>query len=1031
MRRFLLSFLVLFIMGVASAQTTVFTDNFNISTGSTYTAAALAPIGTSLVWFLSRSGADWGARIDGGILDMTNDASGAANVAGWGFAWTDSNSFTSPYNSILSSNPGVVTWTFNMRQIRLDPAGFGAGSYGVAFILGGNSIIANNTGYGYAVVLGETGATDPVRLAKYTTGLSGTLTNIITSNTAGLTDFGAEYLSIKVTYDPSTNTWELFLRNDGALAFADPASGSLTSQGTAVDNTYTGVGLGYLGGYWQGSTTGAQTAFYDNVTVIVGAAATNTITTGAVTSPPFVLTDCLDTETGTVAFTTTGVFGFTNSFSAQLSDDVGSFAAPINIGTITVGGSGPFPNIPITIPAGTVSGTGYLIRVVSDMPAVTGSSSVAFTITQQAVGGCFSSHTDYYRSAATGNWASVSTWQSSPDNSNWISATLVPTYLADTITIRNTHTVTVLTGGSADQLIISNGGILEHSGGAFTIEDGTGDDIDIQSGGVLLLSTIATSPSFGAGSPTINVATGGTVRVSAASLTGAGTGVNANNYLYQHQSVLEYTLTSPFSTSSVTYFPNAGPGTIPIFRTTAAIGAAVGAGAFTIINGVFECNGDISFQLGGTKTFRNGIRGTGTITALGTSGMFIINGVTAELGGSGGLILPTTGLQIGTPTTVTMISDKTITGNVSLLTDTYVQLGNFNLTVSGTVSNATITSYIKTNGTGKLKLLSVGSGLGGKLFPIGLTSINPLFISSPTLADYSARIVEPITPPIFANNQAVLRTWYISSSLNTPNATISFGYSFPGVPGECGPFYSNTSSEIGVNISGLWNIVQTGLIPAAFPLVPGTFIVTPNPINYFNNSATEFPFVIANNFAILPIDCIISTRAQKINNTGIISWTVNSCSEVRSFEVQRSVNNSGFQTIGTVNPVTNQIDFSFTDAALAGGRNLYRIRVNGITGSSKYSNTVALIYNSNDIFISSLVPNPVHDIARLTVSTGRNAAIDFKIYNAAGNLVKQWNSVVTEGNNTIELNVGELAAGMYTVFAFSNESKTISRFIKL
>src|SRR6185503_797969 len=120
-----------------------------------------------------------------------------------------------------------------------------------------------------AVVLGQSGTTDPVRLARYSSGIQGTLTNIITSNTAGLTDFGAEFLSIKVTYTPSSNTWELFLRNDGAIAFADPATGIVTSQGTAVDSTNTGTSLPLMGSWWQGSTGAAQTAFIDNTKVTV------------------------------------------------------------------------------------------------------------------------------------------------------------------------------------------------------------------------------------------------------------------------------------------------------------------------------------------------------------------------------------------------------------------------------------------------------------------------------------------------------------------------------------------------------------------------------------------------------------------------------------------------------------------------------------------------------------------------------------------------------------------------------------------
>lgn len=754
----------------------------------------------------------------------------------------------------------------------------------------------------------------------------------------------------------------------------------------------------------------------------------NTITTGTVSSPPFVLTNCLDTETGTVDFTSTGTFNAGNNYTAQLSNDIGSFASPVNIGTLAASGNSPSGTITITIPAGSVGGTGYRIRVVSDNPAVIGTSSAAFTIIQGGVGGCASSHTDYYRSVATGNWGSVSTWESSPDNTNWISATLSPTHLANTITIQSSHTVTIAASVSADQVLIMGGGVLNHSLGTFTIEDGTGSDIDIN--GIFILSSAANAPVFN-GSATCNVATGGILRVSATGLTGVGAGVNANNYVYQDQSVLEYTLTTPFSASGVTYFPNVNASTIPTLRVTAVIGLSVGGTSNTIINGLFECNGAAIWESSGTKTFRNGIIGSGSVTALATSGKFIINGTTAKLGGTGSLTVPPTGgLEIGSPTTVTMISDKTITGNVSLLsTFSLIDLGVFNLSVTGTISITQVSSYVKTASTGKLTLQNVGSGAGGKLFPVGKSTINPLYISSGTPADYSARIVEPITPPIYADLQAVLRTWYITSSVTSPAATISFGYSFPG---DCGVLYSNTGpAEVGVNISGVWNIHQTGLTPVAFPLVPGTFSVTPgNVISYFNNPATEFPFVIANNFAILSNDCIISILAQKRNNTGIINWTVNSCADVTSFELQRSVNNGGYQTIHTIQPGALETDFSFTDAALGSGRNLYRIKVNRLSGAIKYSNTVVIIHNSNDILISSLAPNPVHNIAKLVISTGKTSMVDFKVYNISGMLVKQWQAMVTEGNNIIEMNVSGLPAGMYNLFVANEVSNSVSRFVK-
>jgi hypothetical protein len=59
-----------------------------------------------------------------------------------------------------------------------------------------------------------------------------------------------------------------------------------------------------------------------------------------------------------------------NVFTAQLSNKSGSFASPVNIGTVTSTGSG---NIACTIPASTPTGTKYKVRVVSSSPVVIGS----------------------------------------------------------------------------------------------------------------------------------------------------------------------------------------------------------------------------------------------------------------------------------------------------------------------------------------------------------------------------------------------------------------------------------------------------------------------------------------------------------------------------------------------------------------------------------------------------------------------------------------------------------------------------------
>jgi uncharacterized protein len=81
-----------------------------------------------------------------------------------------------------------------------------------------------------------------------------------------------------------------------------------------------------------------------------------------------------------------------------------------------------------------------------------------------------SAPTDYFRSRASGNWNSVSTWESSADGVNWHPATLTPDFTANTITIESGHTVVVTANVTVDQLLNKTGSSLTVSTGViFTI----------------------------------------------------------------------------------------------------------------------------------------------------------------------------------------------------------------------------------------------------------------------------------------------------------------------------------------------------------------------------------------------------------------------------------------------------------------------------------------------------------------------------------------------------------------------------------
>jgi len=70
-----------------------------------------------------------------------------------------------------------------------------------------------------------------------------------------------------------------------------------------------------------------------------------------------------------IPYTAIGYYGGANVFTAQLSNSSGSFASPVNIGSLSSTGSGI---ITAFIPSNTPSGNGYRIRVISNAPVFIG-----------------------------------------------------------------------------------------------------------------------------------------------------------------------------------------------------------------------------------------------------------------------------------------------------------------------------------------------------------------------------------------------------------------------------------------------------------------------------------------------------------------------------------------------------------------------------------------------------------------------------------------------------------------------------------
>lgn len=615
----------------------------------------------------------------------------------------------------------------------------------------------------------------------------------------------------------------------------------------------------------------------------------------------------------------------------------------------------------------------------------------------------FSNPTDYFRSATSGDWGATATWESSPDNgvTPWAAATLTPTSSAAIISIRNLHTVTVSTNQDMDEVSIESGGILLHSGGTLTVNNGSGDDINVQGGGVFTLASNSNGPSFASGA-TAFISPNAILRLSASGLTAAGVGVHASNFVYSNASVLEYTLGLAFSTDNVVFFPNANASTIPIFRITNNV-ANVGANNNTAINGLFEANGNITFQGTGTKTFRNGIIGTGTVTGDAAAGKFIISGTAASLGGSGGLTLPTAGMDIGNNTTVTMTSDKSVTGNIALLTNALVTLGTYNLTMTGDVSGGSATSHVVTNSTGKLFLNNI-TGATPRIFPIGgnTTTINPLAIFNGLGLNYGARVEIGINPSIRFPIAGVNRTWVVRSS-GTPGSAVNVNFFYSAGHGNA--MFNYTSTVEHGFYTGVWNVINTGLMQF------GSYQVTTT-VNVFMAN-TDAPMVIANIPAILEPGNFVQLAAQKQNEKALLNWTVPYHSLVDRFVVQRSANGNTYDSIAGL-PAA---DLSFTDMQPLPGYNYYRIQTIEKSGRSTYSNVAVIINATKGFELISITPNPVlNGNFKLSASAAQKMQASMLITDMQGRLLKKQTIILTAGSNIFTIDVSKLALGTYYIY---------------
>ncbi len=237
-----------------SSYSTILLDNFNETNNNT---VGTNNVGT--VWNETETVSNSSIQINNNNLKLSSI------IAGREFAYIDLSSLNG-YKTTLNQATGIMTWAFNFKHSQDNPSGFGNGNYAIAFVLAANieDYVAAN---GYAIVIGQEYDQDPIRLVYFTNGIDkdSKITNIILGG-----DYGKEYLSVKVTYNPAGNLWNLYCESNlaatGSFPQSDPRNTStLIGAANVTNSTYTSTNLSYLGCLWNHATGSSAFAIFDDI----------------------------------------------------------------------------------------------------------------------------------------------------------------------------------------------------------------------------------------------------------------------------------------------------------------------------------------------------------------------------------------------------------------------------------------------------------------------------------------------------------------------------------------------------------------------------------------------------------------------------------------------------------------------------------------------------------------------------------------------------------------------------------------------
>lgn len=340
----------------------------------------------------------------------------------------------------------------------------------------------------------------------------------------------------------------------------------------------------------------------------------------------------------------------------------------------------------------------------------------------------------------------------------------------------------------------------------------------------------------------------------------------------------------------------------------------------------------------------------------------------------------------------------------NLVLNEVLELGNNNFLFSGSNIVPALNKFIKTNGTGRLRM-NIGNGIS-KLFPVGVTYYNPVTITNNTgsadifYTTVSSGVYTDGTPTgsLYIAAPRVDLTWNIGNtgaSTGAGDVTLAFGWNAANVNGTL------LAPKLLHHNGASWDILAG---TPTFDLGAGT-------LSYTGYSGSFSGFAIGESNFTLPVTWL-SFTGKPVGKTVVLDWATSSEHNNHHFDIERSADGIHFTGIGIVNAVSSSGStnkYQFTDLNPLIGQAYYRLKQTDLNGRFSYSAIISI--TSTEVNGFSFHSIPGSGIINLTIPASIAGMVDIILYDGLGRKLQQQQGVA--GQLLINLQRNQAAGVLY------------------